>query len=140
MYTEAGGVVGSIQSSLGYTSSPAVANGFVYAGGSSGFAAFDVLQTQVVVPQNGATLSGSAVLDAVVSGGGDVTGVHFVANGGTLSDTVVATATPTYYSWIGQWDTTTVPDGTYTVQAVADAPLPAPMSAPITVTIRNGSS
>jgi outer membrane protein assembly factor BamB len=140
IYTQAGSVVGNIQSSSGYTSSPVVANGFVYAGGSSGFAAFDVLQTQVLVPQNGATLSGSAVLDAAAPGGGDVTSVQFVASGGTLSDTVVGTATLTYYGWIALWNTSSVPNGTYTVQAVADAPLPAPMSAPITVTVSNGSS
>lgn len=138
---EAGHSLGGIQSSFGYDSSPIVANGMVYAGGSSGFAAFGVLQTQVLVPQNGATVSGSTCLDASVSGGGDVTAVNFVVSGGSLSNQVVATATsPSLYGWIAQWDTTSVQNGSYMLQAQAQAPLPAPMSPPITVTVSNGSS
>jgi hypothetical protein len=140
---EAGHIVSGIQSSNGYNSSPIVANGIVYAGGggSSGLAAFGLLQTQVVVPKSGATVSGTTTLDASVAGGGDVVRVQFVVNGGSLSNQVVATASsPTLYGWIAQWDTTGVPNGTYTLQAQAFAPLPAPMSPPITVTVNNGSS
>ena len=42
--------------------------------------------------------------------------VTFEVTGGSLSDQVVATATPTYVGWLAQWNTTTVPNGTYTLQ------------------------
>jgi hypothetical protein len=78
------------------------------------------LQTAVLVPSNGATLSGSsAVLDASASGTSDVTGVQFVVSGGSISDQVVGTASPTIYGWIAEWNTTGVPNGSYTLQSVA---------------------
>ena len=78
------------------------------------------LQTAVLVPSDGATLSGSAaVLDASATGTSDVTSVQFEVSGGTLSDDVVATAMPTLYGWIAEWNTTAVPSGTYTLQSVA---------------------
>ena len=74
--------------------------------------------TRVFIPSNGATQSGkTALLDASASAG--VTSVKYELTGGTLTDQVVATATPTYYGWLGQWNTTTVPNGTYTLQSVA---------------------
>ena len=74
--------------------------------------------TAVLVPSNGATQSGgAAILDAGASA--SVTSVSFELTGGTLSDQVISSSTPTYFGWIGQWDTTTVPDGTYTLQSVA---------------------
>lgn len=52
--------------------------------------------TSVLVPSSGATVSGTGVvLDASVSGG--VTEVQFELTGGSLSDSVIATATATYY-------------------------------------------
>ena len=74
--------------------------------------------TTVLIPSNGATQFGTAaLLDASASA--NVTSVKFELTGGTLSDQVVATATPTYYGWLAQWNTTTVPNGTYTLQSVA---------------------
>jgi alpha-tubulin suppressor-like RCC1 family protein len=78
------------------------------------------LHTQVLVPSNGATLNGTgAVLDAIASGTSDVTGVQFEVTGGSLSGHVVGTAGATIYGWIALWDTTTVPNGSYTLQSVA---------------------
>ncbi len=78
------------------------------------------LHTQVLVPSDGATLSGSGVvLDAAASGTSRVTGMQFVVTGASLTDHVVGTAGLTAYGWILLWDTTTVPDGTYTLQSVA---------------------
>jgi len=37
-------------------------------------------------------------------GTSDVTGVQFVVSGGSISDQVVGTASPTIYGWIAQWD------------------------------------
>ena len=74
--------------------------------------------TAIIAPSNGATQSGSAaLLDASASSG--VTGVSFEITGGTLTNDVVATATATLYGWLAQWNTTIVPDGTYTLHSVA---------------------
>jgi Bacterial Ig domain len=74
--------------------------------------------TSVLIPSNGATQSGTAALvDASASA--KVTSVSFELSSGTLTDHVVATATPTLYGWLAQWNTTTVPNGTYTLQSVA---------------------
>ena len=73
--------------------------------------------TDVLLPSNGATVTGGRYLDASASSG--VTKVQYALTGGTLSDAVIATATPTYYGWLAGWDTTTVPNGTYTLQSVA---------------------
>jgi hypothetical protein len=95
--------------------------------------------TAVVLPSNGATLSGNQYLDAVASPG--VTGVQYEVTGGSLSNTVIATATPTIYGWIASWNTTTVPNGTYTLQSVASyAGGVSAASAPITITVSNGDS
>ena len=40
-------------------------------------------------------------------------------SGGTVSDQVIATGTLTYVGWLAEWNTTRVPDGTYTVQSVS---------------------
>ena len=78
------------------------------------------LLTRVLIPSDGATLSGSsAILDASASGTTDVTGVQFVVSGGSLSNHVVGTATLTLYGWIAEWDTTSVPNGAYTLESVA---------------------
>ena len=76
-----------------------------------------VASTAVGLPTNGATLSGSSLLDASATAG--ATQVQFVLTGGALSQAVIGTATPTIFGWLAKWDTTTVPNGTYTLQSVA---------------------
>lgn len=98
------------------------------------------LQTSVVVPTNGASLKGSsAVLDASASGPSKVTGVNFTLSGGSLSSPMhVGTAQPSFYGWQAFWNTTAVPNGTYTLQSVAtDTSGITATSAGITVTIAN---
>jgi acetyl esterase/lipase len=73
--------------------------------------------TTVVLPSNGATLSGAQYLDATASSG--VTGIQYELSGGGLTDSVIATATPTLYGWLASWNSTSVPNGTYTLQSVA---------------------
>ena len=92
--------------------------------------------TSVVLPSSGATLSGNQYLDAVASSG--VTQVHYEVTGGSLTDTVVATASPTIYGWIASWNTTTVPNGTYALQSVASyAGGVSGASAPVSISITN---
>ena len=94
--------------------------------------------TSVLIPSNDAFLAGSQWLDASASGNFGVTKVEFHLSGGTLNDVLIATATRTYYGWLAGWDTTTVPDGTYTLQSVAyDGGGNIGRSAGITVTVNN---
>ena len=68
--------------------------------------------TSVLIPSNGATLSGSTFLDASAS---NATSVEFRLFGGVygFNAPVICTATPTYYGWLCSWNTTTVPNGSY---------------------------
>ena len=92
--------------------------------------------TTVVLPANNTTLSGSEYLDATASSG--VTGVTYELSGNGLSDDVVATGTPTLYGWLAGWNTTTVPNGTYTLHSVASySGGVSGTSPPVTVTISN---
>jgi Bacterial Ig domain len=93
--------------------------------------------TSVLIPSNGATQSGTAaLLDASAST--SVTSVKYELTGGTITDQVVATATPTYYGWLAQWNTTTVPNGTYTLQSVASySGGSSASSSPVTITVNN---
>jgi hypothetical protein len=89
--------------------------------------------TTVLVPSNNATVSGTqVVLDASASSG--ATQVQFELNGGAA---VIATATPTLYGWIALWNSTTLPNGTYSLQSLASADGVGEPSNPITITVRN---
>jgi uncharacterized protein YjbI with pentapeptide repeats len=110
--------------------------------GSSAFVGFTVTvnpvpSTSVLIPSDGATQSGmSALLDASAPSG--VSGVGYELTGGTLNNHVIATGTPTLYGWLGQWNTTSVANGTYSLQSVASYPGGSVTSAPITITVNNG--
>jgi hypothetical protein len=76
--------------------------------------------TSVLAPSNGASVSGAQViLDASASANAGVTQVEFSLTGGSLNNAIIATATPSYYGWVASWNSTTVPDGTYTLQSEA---------------------
>jgi hypothetical protein len=95
--------------------------------------------TAVLVPTGGASVSGtSSPLDASASA--NVTYVAFELSGGTINgEQLIATATPTYYGWLAEWDTTSIPDGTYQLQSVASYSryFSGGTSAPITITVAN---
>jgi hypothetical protein len=95
--------------------------------------------TSVLVPSSGASVSGTKVLfDASVPSNVGVTKVEFHLTGGTLNNALVATGSPTAYGWAVFWDSTTVPDGTYTVQSDAyDGAGNVGISAPISLTVAN---
>ena len=93
------------------------------------------LSNSVVLPSNGATVSGTQDLDAVPSAG--ATGVQYELTGGTFSDQVIATATSTYVGWAAAWNTVNVPNGTYTLQSVATFGGPSIASPGITITVNN---
>ena len=92
--------------------------------------------TTVLVPSNGATVAGTqVVLDASAPAG--TSQVQFELTGGTLSDSVIATATPTLYGWVVEWNSTTVAVGTYTLQSVATEGGSTGTSPGISITVNN---
>jgi hypothetical protein len=74
--------------------------------------------TSVLLPSNGATLSGSTYLDASAS---NATSVEFRLFGGTYgyAAPVICTATLTDYGWLCSWNTSTVPNGSYVLVSEA---------------------
>jgi uncharacterized protein YjbI with pentapeptide repeats len=95
--------------------------------------------TSVLIPSGGASVSGaSAVLDASASSAVGIASVKFEVSGNGLSNQVVATATPTLYGYLAQWNTTAVPNGTYDLVSVAtDTVAEVTTSAPVAVTVDN---
>ena len=76
--------------------------------------------SRIVLPLKGAKLEGNQILDAVTTDTSTVTRVEFQATGGSLHDALVGTATThSDYGWFARWNTTTVPNGSYGLQAVA---------------------
>ena len=95
--------------------------------------------TSILSPSSGSSLSGSqVVLDAAAPLNTGVTQVGFTLTGGLLDNVLIATATPTYWGWIASWNSTTVPDGNYTLESEAsDAGGNLGVSPPISVTVAN---
>jgi hypothetical protein len=94
--------------------------------------------TSVLVPSNAATVSGTnVVLDASASSG--TIQVHFVLNGGTVDDATIGVVnTESIWGWAVGWNSTTVPNGTYTLQSIASALGDNNgASTPITITVNN---
>ena len=95
--------------------------------------------TSVILPSStGSTLSGTSLFDATASDAGGVAKVQFALTGGSLNQTVVGTAVPTLYGYLFQLNTTTVANGTYTLQSVAsDAGGNVGLSSGVPITIAN---
>jgi outer membrane protein assembly factor BamB len=122
-------------------SPPAVSHGAVYVGADKLYA-FGLEKvpptTSILVPSNGATLSGTATLDASASDNVRVSQVEFRLTGSSYNNALIGTATPTIYGWISQWDTTSVPNGTYTLNSVATDPAGNRGRSPdISITVQN---
>jgi chitinase len=92
--------------------------------------------TSIVLPSPGATLSGSTYLDAAAT---NATSVQFLVFGGSFgfNAPVACTATGTMYGWLCGWNTTSVPNGSYTLVAQATGPGGSTYSAGVNVTVRN---
>jgi len=90
--------------------------------------------TSVLIPSNGATLSGSTTLDASAS---NATGVGFVLFGGSYgyNGQLLCTATLTYYGWVCSWNTTPVPDGSYVLVSVATISAGSAYSSGVSITV-----
>jgi uncharacterized protein YjbI with pentapeptide repeats len=95
---------------------------------------------RIVLPSNGAVLTGRPYLDALAGDAPGVTKVIFGLSGGPsdLSDQVIATATPTLFGWLAQWDSASVPNGTYSLTSVAtDADSNTSTSTAVPITVNN---
>ena len=94
------------------------------------------LSTSILIPSNGATLSGSTYLDASAT---NATSVEFVLFGGIygFSPPVVCTATPTLYGWLCAWNTKTVPNNSYVLVAVAFGAGGTSFSTAVNVSVQN---
>ncbi len=92
--------------------------------------------TSVLIPSNGATLSGSTYLDASAS---NATSVGFVLFGGSYgySGQLLCTATPTLYGWLCAWNSATVPNGTYTLLSGAINSAGMAFSSGVRITVTN---
>jgi streptogramin lyase len=93
--------------------------------------------TSVLIPSNGATLSGTAAtLDASAS---NATSVEFRLFGGVYgyNAPVICTATPTIYGWLCSWNTTTVPNGSYELLSEAFGAGGSAFSSGVSITVSN---
>ena len=95
--------------------------------------------TSVLIPSTGKTLSGSTTLDASAL---NATSVEFRLFGGIYgyNAPVICTATPTIYGWLCNWNTATVPNGTYLLASEAFNSAGTAFSSGVSVTVNNPAS
>jgi Bacterial Ig domain len=123
-------------------SSPAVSRGAVYVGSGDKLNAFGLEKvpptTSILVPANGATLSGTATLDASASDNVKVSRVEFRLTGGSYDNALIGVATLTYHGWIYSWSTSSVANGSYILNSVAYDPAGNQGRSPdISITVQN---
>jgi len=92
--------------------------------------------TRVLVPSTGASLAGSTYIDATAT---NATSVQFLLFGGSygFDAPVICTATLTLYGWLCDWNTTTVPDGSYVLVSEASGPTGNTYSSGVSITVKN---
>ena len=92
--------------------------------------------TSVLIPSNGATVTGSTTLDASAT---NANSVEFLLFGGSYgySAPVLCTAKPTYYGWLCSWNTTTVPNGSYSLLSEAFGAGGSTFSSGVSITVKN---
>ena len=94
--------------------------------------------TRVILPGNGASLSGVTVLDADAADDTGVSRVEFHITGGGYSDALIGVAVPTQYGWIYSWNSAGVANGDYFISSVAiDSSGNVGRSAPVSVKVTN---
>jgi hypothetical protein len=96
------------------------------------------LRAIVTLPRNGSTLHGRQFLDVRVSDLFDIRKVVYVLNGPGHADATFATGSQSNYGWLGGWDTSTVPNGSYTIEAkVSDSGGRSVRTSPVEVRVQN---
>jgi hypothetical protein len=98
------------------------------------------LRAAVTLPRNGSTLHGRQFLDVKVSDLFDVKKVDYVLSGSGLEGVSFATGYRSAYGYIGGWNTSTVPNGMYTIEAkVRDSGGRTVLTPPVEVRVENRS-
>jgi hypothetical protein len=92
--------------------------------------------TSVVIPSNGATLSGSTLLDASAS---NATSVEFQLFGGVYGfyGPIICRATPTYFGYLCNWTTISVPNGSYLLSSLAFNSAGSAYSSGVSISVHN---
>ena len=80
---------------------------------------FSTIRIGVVIPADGATLSGVVLLDAVTVGDVSPTKVTFSVAAGSRPTELLGRAIRTADGWVLRWNTTSVPNGIYVLRSVA---------------------
>jgi hypothetical protein len=94
--------------------------------------------TTVALPRSGSVVKGNHWLLAEASDLYGVTKVEFELTGGVLRNQVVATADDTKFGWISAWNTTAVPNDSYTLRSVAwDSSGKQGVSRPVAIKVSN---
>ena len=94
--------------------------------------------TSVFRPANEATVSGTTLLDAVATAYYPVTKVEFLLTDENGHSTLIAAGKASFFGWLAEWKTTSVANGTYSLQSIAyDAFGASRLSTSVTITITN---
>ena len=123
----------------GLNTSIASVNTFI-AGFNESFAKYKaaalVPAATMIRPTTGTTVSGVVFLDAAPLS--DVSSVTFVASGGASHKVQIGTAKVSTAGWYSEWTSTSLPNGTYEIAAVAYATGGRSTTSPaVTVTVKN---
>ncbi len=86
---------------------------------AEGLVALPAPKVRIGIPMAGAVLRGSEFLPATASDGFTVTRVEFQSTGEGLVNSVISSAGPYQYGWIGSWNTGVVQSGRYVLTCVA---------------------
>ena len=98
------------------------------------------LRATLVLPRNGSTVHGRQVLDVLCSDSYDVTKVDYFLSGPGLAEVSFASGVMNKYGWIAKWNTSTVPNGSYAIDAtVKDSGGRSLRTRPVEVRVENGT-
>jgi hypothetical protein len=102
----------------------------------SGFSGAVSLAPTIARPSDGATASGSTILDASAT---NATSVEFKLFGGIYgaSAPVICTANLTLYGWVCSWNSLTVPNGSYVLVAEGFTSTSNALSPSVNITVNN---
>jgi hypothetical protein len=96
------------------------------------------LSTKLVLPANDAKLSGTTPLDSVAKAYYRISKVEYLLTDEDHHSKVIAEGIPTLSGWLARWNTTSVANGTYSLQSVVYDELGgSSRSTAITIAIRN---
>jgi hypothetical protein len=99
---------------------------------------FSLPRAFLIIPRKGATLHGEQILDLFVSDPFDVTRIDYVLSGPDREQATLASASRTKYGWVTKWNTSTVPNGSYSIRAkVGDSGGRSVWTSPVEVLVEN---